>query len=160
AGGIAIGGVLVLLRAPTMGSVRDLLGGVTMGRILVALYTATVVAIAWALLPWYGEGSSVRAVRYLGANTRLTPDLWHARGGRLEVRGVETARLEEALAGASLRKPVEAGAPLTRADVMPWPDLGDEEIVALLLDDAPDFRLLNQGATVDVWYGQKLATAQ
>lgn len=133
---------------------------VTMGRVLVVLYTAAVVAIAWCLPPWHGEGSYVQAVRYLGANTRLTPDLWYEPGGRLEVRRIELARLEEALAGAYLRKPVEADARLTRADVMPWPELGDQEIVALLLEDAPDFRLLNQGATVDVWFGQKLATAQ
>jgi len=102
----------------------------------------------------------VQAVRYLGANTRLTPDLWYEPPDRLEVRRVEVARLEEALAGAYLRKAVEADAPLTRADVMPWPELGDLEIVTVLLEDAPDWRLLNQGATVDVWYGQKLATAQ
>jgi hypothetical protein len=131
-----------------------------MWRILVALYTAAVVAIAWGLLPWYGEGGSVQAVRYLGANTRLTPDLWREPRDRLEVRRVEIARLGEALAGTYLRKPVEADAPLTRADVVPWPELGNQEIVTVQLDEAPDLRLFNQGATVDVWYGQNLATAQ
>lgn len=159
-GAMAIGGILVLLGGMTTARIRDLLGGVTMGRILVVLYTAAVVAIAWGLLPWRGEGSSVQAVRYLGANTRLTPDLWHEPRDRFEVRRVEIARLEEALAGAYLRKPVEADAPLTRADVMPWPELGDQEIVTVLPDDAPDLRLVNQRATVDVWYGQKLATTQ
>jgi hypothetical protein len=170
-GGMALGGILVLLGGMTTGRIGVLLGktkdrirvlfdGVTMGRVLLVLYTAAVVAIAWGLLAWRGESSYVQAVRYLGANTRLTPDLWHEPRDRLEVRRVEVARLEEALAGAYLRKPVEADARLTRADVMPWPEFGDQEIVAVLLDDAPDWRLLNQGATVDVWYGQKLATAQ
>jgi hypothetical protein len=134
--------------------------GVTMGRFLVVLYTAAVVVIAFCLLPWRGEGSYLQAERYLGANTRLASALWHQPHDRLEVRQVELARLEEALAGRYLRKPVDADARLTRADVMPWPDLGDQEIVAVLLEDEPDWRMLNQGASVDVWYGQKLATAQ
>lgn len=159
-GGIATGATLLLLGGIAIGAMLVLLGVVTMGRVLVVLYTAAVVAIAWGLLPWRGEGSYVQAVRYLGANTRLTPDLWHEPRDRLEVRRIELARLEEALAGAYLRKPVGAEARLTRADVIPWPELGDQEIVAVPLEDAPDFRLLNEGTTVDVWFGQKLATAQ
>jgi hypothetical protein len=169
-GGIVIGVSLVLdgptidhivgLPEATMRRIGNLFDRLTMGRMIVALYTAVVVALAWSLLPWYGEGSSVQAVRYLGANTRLSPDLWREPRDRLEVRRVEIARLGEALAGTYLRKPVEADAPLSRADVMPWPELGNQEIVTVQLDEAPDLRLFNQGATVDVWYGQNLATVQ
>jgi len=62
--------------------------------------------------------------------------------------------------GKYLRRPVEADARLSRADAMPWPDLPGEEIVQVLLDEEPDWLMLNQGSTVDVWIGQKRATPQ
>jgi hypothetical protein len=71
---------------------------------------------------------------------------------------IELDRLEEELLGKYIRQPVEAGAPIVRANVMPWPDLPDEDVVTVTLEGEPDWLMLNQGSTVEVWIGQKAAT--
>jgi hypothetical protein len=64
------------------------------------------------------------------------------------------------LLGRYLRRTVEADARLTRVDVIPWPDLQNEEIVAVTIDDEPNWLMLNKGSIVDVWMGQNRATPQ
>jgi hypothetical protein len=131
---------------------------ITTGRVLAFVYAVAMLGVAYFFLPWHRDESHVQAVRYLGANTRMARTLWtqpREQAGRLEL-----ARLEDDLVGKYLRRPVEADKPLSRADVMPWPDLPDEEIVQILLDEEPNWLMLNQGSTVDVWIGQKRATTQ
>jgi len=62
---------------------------------------------------------------------------------RLRKAFIETARGAREVVGAPLR-----------------PDLPDEDIVQVVLDDEPDWLMLNQGSTVDVWIGQKRANFQ
>jgi hypothetical protein len=129
----------------------------TVGRFLALAYAVAMAVVAW-FLPWHGDEGYVQAVRHLGANTRLARTLWTE--PRDQIGRLEIARLEDDLLGRYLRRTVEADGRLTRVDVMPWPDLPDEEIVAVTIDDEPDWLMLNQGSIVDVWIGQKRATPQ
>jgi len=131
----------------------------TTGRFLAFVYAVAMLGVAW-FLPWHGDASYVRAVRYLGANTRMARPLWTEPRDQSVTGRLELGRLEDELVGKYLRRPVEADARLSRADAMPWPDLPGEEIVQVLLDEEPDWLMLNQGSTVDVWIGQKRATPQ
>ena len=131
---------------------------ITMGRILAIIYTFAMFGVAFLAVPDHRDRIYVKAARYLGPNTRMASTLWiETREQSLSDR-IELDRLEEGLLGKYIREPVEAGAPIVRANVMPWPDLADEDIVSVTLEGEPDWLMLNQGSTVEVWIGQKAAT--
>jgi hypothetical protein len=63
------------------------IASMTTGRILAFVYTVAMLGVAW-FLPWHGDASYVRAVRYLGVNTRMVRPLWTEpsdQAGRLEL---------------------------------------------------------------------------
>ena len=122
------------------------------------MYTVAMVGTAFVAVPDRRDRNYVVATRYLGPNTRIASTLWIEPRGQSPLGRIELDRLEAELSGKYIRQPVEAGKPITRANVMPWPDLPDEDIVPVILDDEPDWLMLNQGSTVEVWIGQKVAT--
>jgi hypothetical protein len=133
-------------------------GIITAGRVTTILYVIAIVAIAFFLIPNKPDRVSVVATRYFGANTRLTGKLWLKPPGSLITDRIEMDRLEHDLEGTYLDHPIEADKPIKRDDVSRWPHLKDEEIYPVTLDAEPDWQLLNQGTTVELWIGQKPAT--
>jgi hypothetical protein len=131
---------------------------ITMGRFLAIFYVGAILCVTFVAVPDQRDRSFVLAARYLGPNTRMARTLWiEPRGQSLSDR-IERDRLEEELLGKYVRRPIEGGAPIARADVMPWPDVPNEDVVPVLLDGEPDWMMLNQGSTVEVWIGPKAAT--
>jgi hypothetical protein len=132
---------------------------ITIGRMLAIIYAVAMVGVAFLAVPDHRDRSYVLAVRYLGPNTKLASTLWTEPRGRSLSGRIELDRLKEELLGKYIRLPVEAGKPIVRANVMPWPDLPNEDIVLVALEGEPDWLMLNQGSMVEVWIGQKAATS-
>lgn len=130
---------------------------ITAGRVTAAVYAVVIIAIALFLIPNNRDRSFVIATQYFGANTRLTAKLWAEPPGLFITNCVELDRLEHDLEGTYLVRSIEAAKAIGRDDVTRWPHLPDEQIYPITLDAEPDWLLLNQGSTVELWVGQKPA---
>jgi hypothetical protein len=121
-------------------------------------YVGGMLFLAFWVIPLGGDRAYVLASRYLGANTRIEDSLLTAPPQLPWYQRIELYRLKEELLGKCIRQAVEAGEKIEQSKVVPRPDVSDDDIVEVTLESEPDWMLLNQGATVEVWLGQKLAT--
>lgn len=138
---------------------RTRLPWITTGRVLAASYAAVIVAVTCWLVPAPSGPAHFRAVRDLGANTRLADVLLVAPAGvSLEDR-FRLAREKKRLTGRYLKTPVKGGNCVAHAETLDWPAVKVEEAVPLELDAEPDWMLLNQGTMVQVWTGDELQRA-
>lgn len=130
------------------------MGWITTGRVMAVSYTLLVFVIAFLVIPEAEQEIHYSARRCLGSNTRLAMPLlvppsfvsWQGKS--------RLAREARTLDGQYLKEPVKAGGPIDPKKVRAWPEIF-EEVVPVELDSEPDWMVMNQGARVEVWIGDK-----
>ena len=129
-----------------------ILGWITKARVIALGYVVLIVAVSY-LLPKSNTNISFLAPRFLGKNTRLGQSLLIVpRNISFEERSWLT-RERGKLEGRYLVHDIAEGSAITSDAVISWPQLNPEEGVPFELDAEPDWMILNQGTTVQVWLG-------
>lgn len=130
---------------------------ITRGRVAVAAYFILIVVLAVWVVPGRSSDKHHLARRYMGANTRLGPELLvEPTGLSLEDR-LWLKRERGRLVNKYLTEAVEAGSPVTTEKVKTWPDIDVGKAFAVELTSPPDLVFLNQGAAVQLWVGNNAA---
>ena len=124
---------------------------ITRGRFFAALYALLVIVIAFKMIPERDPTKHFKALRYLGAHTRLTEKL---------LVKPENVSFEESylldqdlkkLDGKYLKEDVATGMAVEVENVSDWPDIEPTESFPVEMQTEPDWLLLNQGSLVQVW---------
>lgn len=102
------------------------------------------------MLPGSPTDLHYTALRFLNSGTRLDDALLLAPKSMAPEVRMRLADKSGALEQRYLKKSVSSGQQILPSDVLPWPRLGQDIVVAIELPGPPDLMTMNAGTTVEV----------
>ena len=123
-------------------------------RTCAVLYIVVILIVAFFIRD-RDETKRLTALRFLGANTRLSEKLL-VKPNELSIEESYALDRElKSLDGKYIKKDVAARDPVTAENVSDWPAVKPSEAFPVELATAPDWVFLNQGSMVQVWVANK-----